>query len=51
MHLILEGLHPPAERARLPRPETRAVREIGVVLPNNQRQHRTLRIQKDVLPC
>jgi len=24
--------------------------KIGVSLPNNQRQHRTLRIQKDVLP-
>jgi len=23
---------------------------MGVLLPNNQRQHRTLRIQKDVLP-
>ena len=25
-------------------------REIGILLPNNQRQHRTLRIQEDVLP-
>jgi len=25
-------------------------REIGVLLPNKQRQHRTLHIQKDVLP-
>jgi hypothetical protein len=25
-------------------------REIGISLPNNQRQHRTLHIQKDVLP-
>ena len=24
--------------------------EIGISLPNNQRQHRTLHIQKDVLP-
>ena len=24
--------------------------EIGILLPNNQRQHRILRIQKDVLP-
>ena len=24
--------------------------EIGILLPNSQRQHRTLRIQKDVLP-
>jgi len=24
--------------------------EIGILLPNNQRQHRTLPIQKDVLP-
>ena len=24
--------------------------EIGIVLPNNQRQHRTLNIQKDVQP-
>jgi len=24
--------------------------EIGTLLPNNQRQHRTLHIQKDVLP-
>ena len=26
------------------------VREIGILLPNNQRQQRTLRVQKDVLP-
>ena len=26
------------------------VPEIGILLPNNQRQHRTLHIQKDVLP-
>ena len=26
-------------------------RDIGILLPNNQRQHRTLHIQKDVLPC
>jgi len=25
-------------------------REIGILLPNNQRQHRALHIQKDVLP-
>ena len=25
-------------------------REIGILLPNNQHQHRTLHIQKDVLP-
>jgi len=25
-------------------------REIGILLPNNQRQHRTLRIQKNVPP-
>jgi len=25
-------------------------REIGILLPNNQRQHRILRIQDDVLP-
>jgi len=25
-------------------------REIGILLPNNLRQHRTLHIQKDVLP-
>jgi len=25
--------------------------EIGILLPVNQRQHRTLHIQKDVLPC
>ena len=25
--------------------------QLGVLLPNNQRQHRTLHIQKDVLPC
>jgi len=27
-----------------------AGRKIGILLPNNQRQHRTLHIQKDVLP-
>ena len=26
-------------------------RKIGISSPNNQRQHRTLHIQKDVLPC
>jgi hypothetical protein len=26
------------------------LREIGILLPNNQRQHRSLHIQKDVLP-
>jgi len=25
-------------------------KEIGISLPNNQRQHRSLHIQKDVLP-
>jgi len=30
---------------------TPQAREIGILLPNNQRQHRTLHIQKDVLPC
>ena len=25
-------------------------REIGILLPNNRRRHRTLHIQKDVLP-
>ena len=25
-------------------------KEIGILLPNNQRQHRTLHIQTDVLP-
>ena len=29
---------------------THTLREIGILLPNNQRQHRTLHIQKDVLP-
>ena len=28
----------------------RSTREIGILLPNNQHQHRTLHIQKDVLP-
>jgi len=31
-------------------PESSRAREIGVLLPNNQRQHRTLHIQKGVLP-
>ena len=34
----------PNERHRARHPE------IGILLPNNQRQHRTLHIQKDVLP-
>ena len=29
-------------------PSQRTQREIGILLPNNQRQHRTLHIQKDV---
>jgi len=33
------------EPQRLPR----STREIGILLPNNQRQHRTLHIQKDAL--
>jgi hypothetical protein len=28
----------------------RICREIGILLPNNQRQHSTLRIQEDLLP-
>ena len=28
----------------------RVAREMSISLPNNQRQHRTLHIQKDVLP-
>ena len=28
----------------------RGVREIGISLPNNQHQHRTLHVQEDVLP-
>jgi hypothetical protein len=28
----------------------RKERKIGILLPNNQRQHRTLHIQEDVLP-
>jgi len=31
-------------------PNANVQREIGMLLPNNQRQHRTLHIQKDVLP-
>ena len=27
-----------------------SVREIGMLLPNNQRQHHTVHLQKDVLP-
>jgi len=25
--------------------------EFGILLPNNQRQHRSMHIQKNVLPC
>ena len=31
-------------------PRSAAAREIGLLLPNNQRQNRSLRIQNDVLP-
>ena len=31
-------------------PITGTTREMGILLPNNQRQHRTLQIQKDELP-
>ena len=37
------GKHLPISRAA-------TAREIGILLPNNQRQHRTLHIQEDVLP-
>jgi len=40
----------PVEGARLLMSKTPMQREIGILLPNNQRQHRTLHIQKDVLP-
>ena len=42
----------PPERLRSVPSVNRGVRqrEIGILLPNNQRQHRTLYIQKDVLP-
>ena len=33
----------------LPTPPSKSLGEIGILLPNNQRQHRTLHIQKDVL--
>ena len=36
----------PAEKGKPPRNPG----EIGILLPNNQRQHRTLHIRKDVLP-
>ena len=29
---------------------SREYRDIGILLPDNQRQHRTVHIQKDVLP-
>ena len=31
--------------------EPRPPKEFGTMLPNKQRQHRALHIQKDVLPC
>ena len=39
--------------ALTPKPEAQnplTPREIGILLSNNQRQHRTLHIQEDVLP-
>ena len=45
----LDTYHSNAVAAGPKRP-TRCCREIGILLPNNQRQHRTLNIQKDVLP-
>jgi hypothetical protein len=35
---------------RAPGPPCATVSEIGILLPSNQRKHRTLHIQKDVLP-
>jgi len=35
---------------RCHRDERLRAREMGISLPNSQRQHRTLHIQKDVLP-
>ena len=32
-------------------PQSSYTGEIGVLLPNNQRQDRTWHIEKDVLPC
>ena len=46
-------MFPLVKRCLLPRGfllVRRGCRDIGMLLPNNQRQHRTLHIQKDVLP-
>ena len=43
------GARADRQRWQVP-PGTHMSREIGILLPNNQRQHRTLHIQKDVLP-
>ena len=41
----------PSESTTYPRMRgTSPLKEIGILLPNNLRQHRTLHIQKDVLP-
>ena len=44
------GLFPASLRYCGGHTTVRDYREIGSLLPNNQRQHRTLQIQKDVLP-
>ena len=45
-----EGDTIPAHERLAKNKKSRPPGEIGVVLPNNQRQHRTLHMQKDVLP-
>ena len=42
--------HQPTTMQHLAAPCRHAMPEIGILLPNNQRQHRTLHIQKYVLP-
>jgi len=50
MPVKVNYLLPATLRSRPKWPINSANREIGILLPNNQRQHRTLHIQKDVLP-
>jgi hypothetical protein len=46
---ILHGTVSPEESSSFPRPSGPVLEEIGISLPNNQRQHRTLHIQKEIL--
>jgi len=46
----LDNFHKPHIQYRQLAANFDILREVGILLPNNQHQHRTMHIQKDMLP-